>query len=377
MKHGWAKLSLWAAGLLAVRLAIYALYTEHAAQLPAALCHWDCWWYVHTAISGYDLSPIATKGLGYGQANWAFLPLYPLLIHVAAWTGLSDVQAGFVISNICFLGFMLLSYRYLCLLRAAPDPLLLFGFLVSFPYGIYFSLPYTESLYAALTIAAFLELEAQHALRSSIFSSLLGATRVTGILMLPAAAARLLQVAWPQIRQGKWQSAMPRLADWVLPLAIMPVGLLLFMAYLYMHVGNALAFIHIQAAWQRTSGNPFTQLLAGLGAAIYPGLTQAVRSDSILLSCCGIAGLLLSFWIARRGHFAEAVFLSLTVLTAASTGLISLQRFVLSNPVFLLFLFLLLSTGWRRRFLPYLIALSAALQLYFLHLWLHSSPWLV
>lgn len=369
MKQDWARLTLLAAGFLAARLALYAFIIGHVAHMPDALCHRDCSWYVHTALSGYDLHPVSS-GFQAGQANWAFLPLYPLLMHILAWTGISAVTAGFMISNACFLGFMLLSYRYLCLIQKAPNPFLFFGFLVSFPFGLYFSFTYTESLYALLTLAVFTALAQQQKARACLLASLLSATRVTGILILPVLAVQLLWLAFTLLHRGQKAAAARQLAYALPLLAIVPLGLALFMAYLYLHVGDALAFIHVQAAWHRTSGNPFLQLATGLTAIYAPGLNLVTRCYWVFLSLCGIGGLILAVWIGKAGHLAEAWFLGMTVLVAASAGLLSLQRLVLANPIFLVFLFLLLSTGWRRRLLPVLIAGGALLQLHLLHLWL-------
>ncbi|HTQ70162.1 MAG TPA: hypothetical protein VMH92_01535 [Acidocella sp.] len=376
MTYGWARLSLLAAGILALRLALYALITGHLRQMPEILCLHDCSWYTSIATTGYNLKPISS-GPQTGLANWAFLPLYPLLVHwLAAW-GLSAVQAGFILSNTCFLGFMLLAYRYLSLVHDVPNPFLLFGFLAAFPYGLYFSFTYTESLYALLTLACFVSLARRQTIRASLFAALLGATRVTGIVIWPILAIRLLYPAWRQIHQNEWHEASRTLARAPAPLLIAPLGLGLFIAYLALHVGDPLAFIHIQKSWHRTLGNPFFNLFGGLSAIWAAGLGPLLRYDCIFLSACGIIGLALSAWIAKLGRFEEAAFLCMTILLAASTSLVSLQRYVLANPVFLVFLFVFLAKARWRGFFPALILLCAAAQIYLLHLWLQNNPLMI
>ena len=263
------------------------------------------------------------------------------------------------------------------LIQAKPEPIRFFAFLISYPFGIYFSFTYTESLYALLTMGTFAALAQQHPVRGAIFSALLAATRVTGIFMVPIVAAKLLTPAWEYLRQGDMRPALKNALTALPVLFIAPLGLAAFMAFLYVHTGDALAFLHIETAWNRTPGDPFVPLAAGLFGAFQPSLAATVKYDSLFLSVCGIAGLAMAGWLLKQRRFGESWFLSATVLAAASTGLVSLERYVLANPVFMIFLFLLLSTGTRKRFLPYFILLGAAVQAYALHLWLEGSPLLI
>ena len=345
--------------------------------MPTDLCRWDCSWYVHTAKSGYDITPQALPGLHHGQANWVFLPLYPALIHILSWTGLSDVVAGFLISNLCFLGFMLAGYRYLAWAHTPPSPFLFFGFLAAFPYGLYFSLTYTESLYALLATLSFTAMTQQRSVRACLYAGLLSITRVTGILVAPAFAIRLL---WPLLTQWLHRpqiGTLHRLITAALPLCLIPLGLGLYMIYLHSHVGDVLAMVHGEAAWDRTPSNPFAHLVSGLLAGDISRVIPMAYYSWQFFSLCGVGGLLLSVWIWQRGRQEEAWFLAATILVAASTGLISMPRFVLANPIFLLFFYILLSTGWRRRLLPGLIILFALLQIRLLHSWLHGYVFLV
>jgi hypothetical protein len=45
--------------------------------------------------------------------------------------------------------------------------------------------------------------------------------------------------------------------DLMLAVALVPVGISIFAVYLYLHSGDALAFVHIQRAWGRAFANPF------------------------------------------------------------------------------------------------------------------------
>ena len=65
-----------AAGLLIARLLVYAVLAGFA--VGPSLCQWDCGWYLGIVQHGYDAAPHLVDG--WWQANWAFFPLYPLLV---------------------------------------------------------------------------------------------------------------------------------------------------------------------------------------------------------------------------------------------------------------------------------------------------------
>jgi hypothetical protein len=341
--------------LLAVRLGLYALA---AGYLPANLCRWDCAWYLHTAQAGYDLVPSTAPGT-YSQANWAFFPAFPLGIRALAAVMPYDV-AGFVLANACLALFVLLAALYWRRQRGEPGSAALVAFLLAFPYGLYFSIPYTESLYAALVMAVFLLLGSRRYFAASLVLSLLVATRLTGILLWPVLAVALLR---PTARRRGV------LLDAALPLAIAPLGLFAFMAYLHAHMGDGLAFLHVQTGWYRRTEMPVFVLLHGL-LHFDLGNLFSVKTQSVFFSMlCALAGLGLSAWLYIRRRFVEAWFLGMSVLVPLAAGPVSLQRYVLANPVFLLALFEIL---WRRRGFWLLVAGGAVLQLVLVHFWAGS-----
>ena len=66
-------------GRLILRLIAYlqAGWEPQVATFADGLCRWDCEWYVILAKSGYDTFPTAT---GIDAGNWAFFPLYPIIV---------------------------------------------------------------------------------------------------------------------------------------------------------------------------------------------------------------------------------------------------------------------------------------------------------
>ena len=87
------------------------------------ICAWDCNWYTKIAIGGYDHQPHA--GMSGNAANWPFFPLYPLLMHLLHLVlPLSIKWIGVLLSNVCILGAILLSLKYLHRTRSKVDPFL-------------------------------------------------------------------------------------------------------------------------------------------------------------------------------------------------------------------------------------------------------------
>src|SRR2546430_15201201 len=98
----------------------------------------------------------------------------------------------------------------------------------------------TESLFLALCAFAFLFAAQGRWFASGIFGALAAATRVTGLILLPAL---LFMPAEKRVRQL-----------WLLLIACSTAA---FMADLHFRVGDALAFVHPQSMWGRSGPAAF------------------------------------------------------------------------------------------------------------------------
>ena len=311
-----------AAGLAVARLLVFEILAP--IKLSDALCQWDCGWYLSIIGQGYDAAPHLVDG--WSQANWAFFPLYPLLVrYLDALTGIDPKPMGMLLSTACFVAFAALGARYRQITRGEASPWTWLLFVFAWPFGFYFHALYTESLYAALATAALLALARDKPLAAGITTAFLGATRPTGMLL---AAWIGLDGLWKARSAGSLAEAMRLL----LPAAIAPLGLVAFMVFLYFRAGDPLAFQHIQAGWQRTGGNPLTVLADALGKFD----PAKPRLGPFYLVGWAVAGLAASVWLLVRRRFAEAWFCGLSVLMALSSGSVfSIPRYVSASPVFL------------------------------------------
>lgn len=333
--------------LVLVRLAAYWALARPFGGLAQAMCRMDCNWYVHAARHGYDRAPF---GNAHGDAaDWAFFPLYVLLMRgVSAATGLGFAAGGVAVSSLCFGAFLFVSTFYRMRTRPEGSVAGWMLFAACYPFGVYFSAPYTESLYLFLSAGALLALRKGDALGAGAWSALLSATRPTGIVMTPL-------IAWECARR-EWRAASPGGRDWrdtlaraLPPVALAPLGLFGFMAFLYWRTGDALAFSHVQIAWDRAPGNPLVNLVDGFRAWDWANLRDLGRPQSqSYCAAWAVLGFAAGAWLAWRRRYGEAFLCLAPLLMALGTGLYSMPRYLSGSAVFLFAAFDFLDSGWRR-----------------------------
>jgi hypothetical protein len=324
----WALLFVPAALALAGVLVRYLAYVSvTAAPSPQgfadAMCVWDCYWYGDVALHGYQAHPEQLNfGGPAGIANWAFFPLYPMLIAaVGKLVSASPAALGGVVSPLLALGAVLASWpafdgnRRAYYLFAA---LLLVG-----PFSFYFASLYSESLFLLLTVLAFVALARRRYVAAGIFGTLLSATRTVGVLFVFAILAEaLIEFRARRLGPAAMLRELLRRPDIILGIFLVPLGLFAFMAWLHLATGDALAFAHIQRAWDREIVNPASALWFALTS---PG---GQTRDPVILAFAGIGGLLLCGALFWRRQIPAAVFCTLCLVLALTNGVESMLRFV-------------------------------------------------
>jgi Gpi18-like mannosyltransferase len=191
--------------------------------------HWDGAWYRQIAIAGYDY---ANDGKYH---TIAFFPLFPFLIRLLMILGLPANVAGTLVSNLAFLGAMLVLYRWTQKRYGLSEARWATAVLAWCPYSLYGTVIYTEGLFLLFTTAALRDFANHQHTRAALWGALATATRSTGIALLPA----FLIVAWKDKR--------PPIA-YVAALAVSG-GLILFSLCCAIRFADPLAFIHVQRAW--------------------------------------------------------------------------------------------------------------------------------
>lgn len=320
-----------------------------ADALP--LARWDAGWYRSIAADGYFWDK--TTGVG----NVAFFPLYPILVRAIAVSGLSFFWAATLLSHACFVVSVVLLQRFHELGRGTgQDHSQLFA-LLAFPWAFFLLAPYSEALFLALALGAFV---AAHRGRWGLVALLgfsAGLTRLFGLALVPP----LLLLA---LRAESWSSVSckaPRVLRAIAACA--PVmGFASFVSWLALQFRDPLVFLHAQQrGWGRVPG------WGGLQASIeavadnihnrgWLHLGPAVDLLVFLMLIAAVVYALRSRSLASASYVGSGV-----ALIAASGSLLSAGRYAL-----VLFpVFGVLAVLARRPivWLAYL-ALSSALQVY-------------
>jgi hypothetical protein len=284
----WSRVLVWESSMIAAR--VFGLAQQPSAYNPSNLqpagrslgalltfpvIRWDGDWYLAIAGHGYAVS----AGVSLPpRAN--FFPLYPLIVGALGQVGIPLV-IGAVIVSIGSLVLALYALGRLVSLEltpghpwAHPDTLrlTLIALAIS-PVAFFFSAAYTESLYLALSVGAFLCARRGRWALAGVLAGLASATRAPGIVLV-------IPLLWLYLygpREDRPPDRAPAAAGWrpryrlrrdVAWLALAPVGVLAFAAYLGLSGADPLAFVQTQRQfWHHTFAFPWTTIWDGARAA--------------------------------------------------------------------------------------------------------------
>ena len=310
-------------GLL-VRYLAY-IHTVDGASLnnfATGLCQWDCGWYVRLAEQGYDPFPVPSM---VNAGNWAFFPLFPLLVGVLRnLLGLPTMVVATATSLVLSITAARIAWPLLGKdLRAY---ILFSAFLLAGPFSVYFTTFYSEALFLLLTAAVFVALQQRNYLAAGVFAALVSGTRIVGVFIVLA----IVLQAWLDHRAqgGRLRDFVPAVLkrpDLMVAIFIAPLGLFAYMAYLHWHIGDALAFSHVQRAWGRATGNPLGYLWTGLTNFPRDGWVPTVSQQ---LATAWLVGFALTLVLVVRRQFAAALYCLICLTLPLFAGLASMLRFV-------------------------------------------------
>ncbi|MCX6362573.1 MAG: mannosyltransferase family protein [Actinobacteria bacterium] len=228
--------------------------------------HWDGVWFIRIAADGY----------GVHAQSQAFFPLYPILVRgVAAVTGHGYVVAGLVVSLACYAGAMVVLFK-LAQALLGPRVALWTVILISvFPTALFFQAVYSESLFLLLTLLSLWWARRGRWALAGLAGLLAVLTRSSGVvLLLPLAV-----LWWEQRRGGALRLPGGPAAGPAPPvrrpsaasfawLLLVPVGLGVYMTYLWRAFGDPLLFGSVQAYWGRELTLPPAAIWRGAVAAV-------------------------------------------------------------------------------------------------------------
>jgi Mannosyltransferase (PIG-V) len=340
-----SRLLFMGAGVLAAAYLPWAVPAGDPLEPPGFLnywAHWDGAWYSEIATGGYgERAPTST----------AFFPLYPMLMRLGIALGVGPVLWGVLISLSATLLALFFLYRIaedIYGTRAARAATLALAF---FPTAFFLNAVYTEALFLALSAGAFWAARVRrNLLLAGLLSSLAAATRNLGVILLIP-----LLFEWLRYRR---EFGLKGLAG----IALIPAGLLAYVAFLWGRFGDPLVFARQQDEyWGRELTNPFTTVRDAWQAArdgarylfdpemlfLSTSATPTLEASNTLnLAFLVLFLVLLAVGIAvlppGLSLYALIVVLLPVLTPAPSFPLMSLPRFVLCGfPIFLVLGYLL------------------------------------
>jgi hypothetical protein len=352
----FTRLPVLIVGMLAVSLVgtdpppvAEALWRVKQQELPNLLARWDTYYYQSIAVTGYAWDPNIFR-----HDNVVFFPLYPLLMRWGgAMIGGHPLLAGLAVSLTAFTAAIALLHQ-LAVAEMGPDlaqrVVLLF---VTFPFALFFSTVYTESLFLLLTVGAFCAMRRGRLTLTALCGLAVGLTRPNGFwLSLPLAI-----LAWTRNPSGDGERAGGRRTIGLAAACAPIVGVALYSAYLHVRFDDALAWVHGQRAW----GVPL------LGRASAPDPTPLPWQvhygvEEIVTWVGNIIAFGVAAWairpVARRFGAAYAIWIGVNIFPPVATHLfLSLGRF--TSVLFPVFFWAAVKIS-RRRVVPVAVAFAAA-----------------
>jgi len=249
-----SRLLVWIAGIYAILEFGYTPgyrvkpvvpgWSGFANLLVAPSAHWDAGWYLTVARHGY-----------IGIRWEAFFPLYPLAVHVLGFIIQPLLVAGILVSVAAFGVVLYLLHRLTTLELGADGARVAVLALAFSPVAFFFSAAYAESLTLALTIGAIYAARRGRWAWAGVLGGLAAASRNTGgLVLLPLV---LLYFRGPRSDRTDeppaWRWVRHRPRPDVLWLALVPLGLIAYFAYLGIAHGDALGAIHAEKiGWNRS-----------------------------------------------------------------------------------------------------------------------------
>ena len=310
-------------------------------NLPA---RFDAGWYGGIALDGYYF-----EGRWDKQQNVAFFPAFPMLERVVGYPlgafapGVTRetrmarlLWAGVLISIVAF------AWGAVYLWRLARDMIgeahagAAVGLMAAYPFAVYFSVPYTESLFFLGSVAAIYHFRRDELVRAAAWGALVGFTRPNGCFLSAVLAVMLAERLWRDF-------PIPRSPDSpilrsLLAAAAPGLAMLAFSTYVHQLTGSFFGWARLHEAWGRSYAG-LAPVERAYGWITDEGLIHTIEGVPYdTLNSLGLIFALVMLWpVARRLGYAFAVFILINVVPPMlAGGVLSMGRLTATLfPVFL------------------------------------------
>lgn len=302
---------------------------------------WDSGWYIDIATDGYTTPPKwVDPETVHQQRDVAFFPLYPLLMRLGMVITGDAALSGILISHLAFL-------LALCILfdlvrtqfdeETARRTIIL---LSVYPYALFFGAVYSEAIFLLCAALAFACAYRGVWWAAGLAAAAASATRLPGILLLPA-----LGVLYLETIQFDWRRIRPHVL-WLLLGALGAGG---YFAYLWFGFGLTPGdYLFLQdMGWDNDLGFRFQHMVSMFGYLTPPRLLNGqypVQQFSNFIAF--VTAIPLAVYALRRARPAYGVW-ALLMIGSSFGGWVSAGRYsAVIFPLFIALALLLKKEGW-------------------------------
>lgn len=261
---------------------------------------------------------------GYGKYQQAFFPLYPILIRLFNGVFSQTIEVVAIgLSHIFFLAGLICLYKLL-LDSKLEHPNWTVALLLTYPMSFFFAAAYTSSMYFFLSVGMFLALHHRSWIIAGLFAMLASATQLFGVFLL----VPILYTIWKN--NVRWKNAIGAVL-------LAPLGLIMYMTYLWYSIRDPLAFVHVQQAF---GGQRSTEQFIYLPQVLfrYAKILLTVDPSQLIYHVAAfelfsvVAGLTILWWARKKSHYAPySLYCLCVIIVPTLTGTFSsIPRYVLS-----------------------------------------------
>ena len=306
-----------------ILFAVLALVVVDDVSLPPGSTleiwnRWDAPHFLEVARHGY--------GSPADPARIVLFPLYPALIRLGSVVA-QPLVAGMLISFVATLAAAAGLYRLIRIDQTRPAARWGVLAMSAFPTAFTLVAPYSEALFLACTIWAFVAAREGHWPAAGLLALLAGATRIQGVFILPA----LLVEYWLAGRR------VGRDASWILLAA---GGPLIYLGINAVTFGDPLYFLGVQRdVFKVTTVAPWTALAGTWNGVVSfePSRNWAMLYIAPFLAIVLLAATTVWALISRGSRPSYAVYTGLTLLSFLTLSWpISVPRYLMGVfPIFI------------------------------------------
>ncbi len=306
----------------------WRIYSNDFLDLPA---RWDTGWYLGIATEGYRFDPGARSE---DQQNIAFFPAYPMTVrYLSVLLGRQPLWTAVGVSLVAF--FLALGY----FLRLARDELgddeaarTAVMLLAVYPFAVFFSAAYTESLFLLTLVGAVYHFRQNQLWRAAAWGFVCGLTRPNGCFLSIVLGLMAVAPMWDAARR---RPILPPPAGWpvigrrLLSASAPGLGMLAFSAYIYQLAGHPFQWTMQNVAWGRVYRGLDSLVVDRVDYIAANGLYSYASTQTIdLFYLLAVLFALGSAWpVYRRFGLPYAVLLLVNTLPPmAAGGLLSMGR---------------------------------------------------